>query len=103
MEAPGRLPDKEDAMSFPSFRTIAAAAVLMTLLGLSAVPAHAESRGYRTSEWSSASVLDELWRWLVDFWAPTGGREQMWDRTTFSSPDDATSAIRRGITVDPNG
>jgi hypothetical protein len=70
-------------MSFPSFRTAAAAATLIALLGLSAAQVKAQPREHRTPVQVETHSLEWLWQWLVQALAPTDPH--------------------RGMTIDPNG
>ena len=107
MEAPGRLADSEDAMSFPSFRAAAAAATLTALLGLSALRADAQPREYRVPEQAESHSLERLWQWLTELWSPADSSQPMQEKSIWqgSSSDAAqtTSDLHRGMTIDPNG
>jgi hypothetical protein len=92
-------------MSFPSFRTAAAAATLTVLLGLAAVQVNAQPREHRAPVQVETHNLERLWQWLTEIWAPAGGLQQMQEKSTWQGGSTAVapSDTHRGMTIDPNG
>jgi hypothetical protein len=85
-----------------TFRNAAAAVVLVSLFGLSALPADAQPKRGQATDQVETKILGELWHWLADRWAaPSGALQQMYKAFTQLSTSDA--GLNRGGVYDPNG
>jgi hypothetical protein len=88
-----------------TFRTTTAAVLFAALLGFCSLPANAQPKGAQAGGRAETKVLEEVWHWLTDLWAPTATLEPSRKALTLIESQSTTSdfSLNRGGAYDPNG